>query len=172
MKSGISDAYYIYENESESEPPEDDPPPSDPVTGDFKITYTTSLNSDGYYEDKCDYYFYDDPSVHGSWKITGSIKPDRYNKWEAGEIEFNKLDDAWIREIDIEANGDATINKSMGLRWTNGYLVREQTNSMTVSALYTVTVDGTEYLVIENKNGDYRRKGTISSYFIFTRTDS
>lgn len=171
MRSGISDAYYIYENESEPELPKDDPPPNDPVTGDSKITYTTSINSDGYYEEKCDYYFYDDPSVHGSWKITGAVKPDNYDKWESGETAFNKIDDAWIREIDIKSDGKAAINKSMVLKWTNGYLVREQPNIMTVSALYTVTVGGVEYLVIENKNGDYRRTGKITSYFIYTRTN-
>ena len=35
--------------------------------------------------------------------------------------------------------------------------------------LFTVEVDGEEYLVIENKTGDYSTKMYVGSYFIFAR---
>ncbi len=164
VKTGVSDAYFVYKREEEFEDP---PEENEAQTG--KITYRTYLGDDGYYHDECDYRFYDDPSVHGKWKIFGTIKADKYDSWIAGTAKPGD-NYAWLDKIEIFPEGDAVVSNSMKCLWTNGYLVR--INAHKVSALFTVTVDGTEYLVIENKNGDYRRLGYVKTLFIYTRDDS
>lgn len=164
IKSGESDSYFVYKRKEEFEDQSEE--------GNVeisKITYRTYLGDDGCYYDECDYRFSDDPSVHGKWEIAGSIKSDQYDNWIAGTANLREFSNVWISEIEIYPKGDATINGSMKWLWTNGYLVSD--DSQTVSALFTVTVDGTEYLVVENKNGDYIRSGHVKSLFVYTRRD-
>ncbi|MGN1108292.1 MAG: protein kinase, partial [Oscillospiraceae bacterium] len=41
-----------------------------------KITFETVQDDDGLYEDIFDYVFYDDPAVHGEWRLCGILSPD------------------------------------------------------------------------------------------------
>lgn len=156
-----------------SQIPETSEPPVVPETP--KITYTTFINGNGYYEDECDYIFYDDPTVYGHWQIIGALGKRNLAKWKAGALppETN-TDRYWLKGITINPGGSAKIDGfKYGAEavWTNGYIIWENDEAQTISELFTVTRGDTEYLFIENKNGDYTREKKADAYFIYTRTD-
>ena len=98
-------------------------------------------------------------------------------KLRSGTITPENLDEVWLRKMVLFSNGwaDLTFFNSEGInygdaKWTDGYLIRENGEAQTVSEFFTVTLNGVEYLVIENKNGEYTNFGNMSSYFIYTRT--
>ena len=137
-----------------------------------KITYYTIKNDEGYYEDRFDQYvFYDDPTVHGSWKNVGSVFKTDLIDWAAGKIFMTpNRDTVWISSITLNSDGTAAMpNIWLTQHWTNGYYISSAGDGQTVMELFTVNVNGTEYLLLENKTGDYHRELKSNFYFIFER---
>lgn len=153
MAQGLVNSYFIFTR-----------------TGKIEFSFSTYINDNGLYEDKCSYWFTDDPKLHGTWKIAGLVKTERYEQWLNGKTNMTPTDYAWLNKIEFCPDGSAILNNNeMQWLWTSGYLVRDSNTKGTVSALSIVNVNGTEYLTIENKNGDYSRLGRCLSYCIFTR---
>ena len=93
-------------------------------------------------------------------------------RWAAGRRDLTKSV-PWLESITIHPDGTAQIeykgssgNTSREF-WTNGYLIMDQGGPQRISELFTVTIGGRDFLVIENKNGDYSRKLQIIHYFIY-----
>lgn len=154
--------------------PEREPTPFVLHTSDMdnpnKITFYTETNSDGYYEDKCDQYiFYDDPTVHGEWEVVGMIYKDDLYDWAAGRIFMYETDSCWLGDLSINADGTARNAHQRAPHWTNGYLIIPG-SGQSIARMFTLTAaDGCEYLLVENKNGDYERKLVVDSYLIYAR---
>ncbi|MCH5197137.1 MAG: serine/threonine protein kinase [Oscillospiraceae bacterium] len=139
-----------------------------------KITFTTVIDEDGYYEDLCEYVFYDDPSVHGEWKIAGYVYKELVKLWAYGSTSLQRYERYWIEQITLSPDGAVAINNGeflQGSGWTNGYLVLNNSLDHSIMALFTTTVNGVEYLLIENKNGDYSGQGKVYNYFVYTRKE-
>lgn len=137
-----------------------------------KITFTTVIDEDGYYEDLCEYVFYDDPSVHGEWKIAGYVYKELVKLWAYGSTSLQRYERYWIEQITLSPDGAVAINNGeflQGSGWTNGYLVLNNSLDHSIMELFTTTVNGVEYLLIENKNGDYSGQGKVYNYFVYTR---
>lgn len=137
-----------------------------------KIKFYTEKNSQGFYEDKCDrYIFYDDPTVHGEWKVVGSLFKKDLADWAAGRKFMFPEDDCWLKSIKLNAGGTAESSNIHLLQyWTNGYFISITGEGQAIMELFTITtVNGSEYLLIENKNGDYRNDLSADAYFIYTR---
>lgn len=139
-------------------------------TGTFEFTYTTTINEKGAYEDYYNYWFTDAPELHGTWKIAGTVRAARYEQWLNGMAQMTPADYAWMYNIELCPDGSAILNNGeFHWLWTSRYLVRTSNSKKTVSALSIVNVNGTEYLTVENKNGDYLRTGNVLSYCVYTR---
>ena len=139
-----------------------------------KITFTTVIDEDGYYEDLCEYVFYDDPSVHGEWKIAGYVYKELVKLWAYGSTSLQRYERYWIEQITLSPDGAVAINNGeflQGSGWTNGYLVLNNSLDHSIMELFTTTVNGVEYLLIENKNGDYSGQGKVYNYFVYTRKE-
>lgn len=157
-KTGKSDKYFVFMNSNA-----------------HKIRYTTIINDKEQYEDICDYVFYDDPNVYGAWNIIGHIGKDDYDKWISGVFDSYRSDSYWIEGITFLTNG-ATKMKLSNERyfdgiWTNGYAFVPNGDLQAICEYFIVTLNDTEYLLLENKNGDYTYRGKNETYFIFTRTN-
>ncbi len=135
-----------------------------------KITFYTKQNSRGYYEDKCDpYIFYDDPTVTGDWEPAGTIPKDDLYDWAAGRTFMYKTGRCWLGDLNIAADGTAVNINSLPIHWTNGYMIIPGSGQV-IAQMFTLTAaNGCEYLLVENKNGDYERELVVDSYFIYTR---
>jgi len=136
-----------------------------------KITYTTVINDQGFYTDEYDYYFYDDPSAYAEWEIAGGLKKDNLDKWTAGVLDISS-GRYWLNSITFLPNGAMIMGLNPGYfngNWTNGFFIYENDHGQTISEYFFVTVGGVEYLVMENKNGDYSREKSCNSFFVYTR---
>lgn len=137
-----------------------------------KIKFYTEKNSQGFYEDKCDrYIFYDDPTVHGEWKVVGSLFKKDLADWAAGRKFMFPEDDCWLKSIKLNAGGTAeSSNIHLPQYWTNGYFISITGEGQVIMEMFTLTTaNGSEYLLVENKNGDYRNDLSADAYFIYTR---
>ncbi len=135
-----------------------------------KITFYTEINSNGYYEDKCDpYIFYDDPTVHGEWEIVGMINKDDLSDWAAGRVFMNKIIECWLPYLNIASDGTASNLNEASMHWTNGYLIFPSSGQVIMRMFTLTAVGGKEYLLVENKSGDYETNLLADIYFIYTR---
>lgn len=157
-KTGTSDKYFVFMNDNSR-----------------RIIYTTTINDRGYYDDRCDFIFYDDPAVHGTWEVIGGMKKDDYDKWISGVLIVGNSDRYWLKMITFLSNGTAKTQLKSGgyfnYIWTNGYFFSESDESQKISEYFIVTLNGTNYLLLENKNGDYMRELKNDVYILLKRND-
>ena len=108
---------------------------------------------------------------------------DIIGKWEAKDFcqhveEFvpseGKRDHLFFKSIEFKQDGevisiygDKTICGQDMQTWTKGYVLRKW--NQTACAYRICEMDGTEYLFIEWKSGDYIYGGMEPQYYIFTR---
>ncbi|MGN1340350.1 MAG: serine/threonine protein kinase [Oscillospiraceae bacterium] len=144
-----------------------------------KITVTTERNERGYYEDVCDYVFYDDPAVHGEWGYCSTIPTEALtplitsnyikNHKSSGENIFSALT--------FSDNGEARCILSDGeempcdSRWTNGFLICEYVEGTAAQRLFEATIDGEEFLFVAVKTGDFSRENRVDYYEVYTRAE-
>ncbi len=165
IKRGLVEGYFVLTPMDNMSPSDSSSESSVPPQNDF---YITTQNENGEYVDSCDYVFTDAPGIRGKWETVGSIKAVLYDDWLRGKAAMRSPTDSWLKELDLMPGGVGAINNTMrDAEWTDGYLIRP--NNGKVSAMSLVTVNGKEYLTIENKNGDYTRTGKVPSYFIMSR---
>lgn len=120
-------------------------------------------------KDNIDIPFVDDKCVIGKWKVFDFIinkedfTTERINEksWFFSEIEFFENGKC------ISRYGDEIIDDSDLQVWTKGYLLRKWNST---ACKYEIrNINGTDYLIIEWKSGDYRWGGFDTDYYVFTR---
>lgn len=144
-----------------------------------KITVTTKLNEQGFYEDYFDYAFYDDPAVHGKWDYCAYIPLESLNSTlTADYIRNRKSDEIFIfSALNISDNGECECFLSDGSktpcesRWTNGYLICDYAEGTAAQCLFEITVDGEEFLFAALKTGDFSRENKVYNYAIYIRAE-
>lgn len=135
-----------------------------------RMTYDTIVNSNGYYEDVCDYVFYDDPSVYGTWETVGFVHVQNLEAWEFGTVmPSGDVSGCMVQNLELLSDGTAKINGIVQAKWTNGFVITTMISTQTVNKFYTVFINGIEYLAIEHKSGDYSTNKVVECYFILTR---
>ena len=120
-------------------------------------------------KDNIDMPFVDDKQVIGKWKTFDFI---------ATKEEFSSQSSAeppiFFKEIEFfeggsctSVYGDEIICGDDIQVWTKGFLLRKWNSC---ACAYEIrTVDGTDYLIIEWKSGDYRWGGFDTDYYVFVR---
>lgn len=141
-----------------------------------KITFVTTQRSDGLYTDEFDYVFYDDPAVHGEWRLYGLLPPNvDFTALTPEQLEFTPSfgDYVW-QYLSISADGTYTITSpehevSSRSQWTNGYYIFHDGSCSFAARLFAVTVDGTEYLMYEQKPTGNAHSELPHRFLVFKR---
>ena len=123
----------------------------------------------------CDFIFYDDPAVYGNWEVVGGMRKDDYDKWFSGVLIVDNSDQCWLKKIDFLSNGAAKTQLRsddyyFSYFWTNGYFISNGNRIQTISEYFIVTLNGSDYLLLENKNGDYVDRLKNDTYILLKRT--
>lgn len=117
--------------------------------------------------------YIEDSEVIGTWKVADVVrtledfKPDCYNatwcpkdKLFFRELRLEEGGYCWVRYLDKEL-------ESPILNWTKGAI---QNTVASISEKYIrKIIDGTEYLLVEWKSGDYTYNRELPWYYVFTR---
>lgn len=120
-------------------------------------------------EDDLDMPFVPDERVLGVWKAYDFIE--RKEDFEAGKKHLTG--ELFYKEMRFGENGEFTslygqeIIGSDRQRWTKGYVLKAY--NRTACAYEIVNADGTDYMIIEWKSGDYRWGGYDTDYYVFVR---
>lgn len=121
-------------------------------------------------KDDIDIPFKDDRNVLGKWKSVAFVQ----NKEDFSPESIDSSFEPYFKEIEFLPNGEClsvygneTISGRDAQEWTNGFVLRKWNN--TACAYEIKNLNGTEYLFIEWKSGDYRWGGFQTDYYVFTR---
>ena len=113
--------------------------------------------------------FVNDEEIIGKWRAHSFLG----NKSEFPKPEED-IDDLYFKEIEFFADGkcrcvyeDDIFEGNDKISWTKNFLLRKWNWS---ACEYEIRKkDGTEYMIIEWKSGDYRFGGFDTNYYVFTR---
>ncbi len=119
----------------------------------------------------------DKPFVYDE-RVVGKWTAHSFLGWQSGKSEFmterEPIDDLYFKEIEFFPDGncrcvyeDDVFEGEDVVTWTKNYLLRKWNWS---ACEYEIrTVDGTDYMIIEWKSGDYRYGGYDTNYYVFIR---
>lgn len=114
--------------------------------------------------------FANDETVIGKWKAIGFAE-----RKEDFLPEAKSSFEPYFREIEFLSDGecisvyrDEIISGRNMQEWTKGYVLRKWNDS--ACAYEIKNINGTEYLFIEWKSGDYRWGGFETDYYVFERS--
>lgn len=120
-------------------------------------------------KDNIDLPFEDDPRVIGAWHAVGMVSsPTDF------QPEMHVRDGLFFSEVTFAPGG--TVTSQYGSQtvcgeqmqvWTRGYILRKWNS--TACAYEIRMLDGTEYLFVEWKSGDYTWGGRAPKYYVFVR---
>lgn len=122
-------------------------------------------------EDDMDIPFVNDERVLGDWKAVDFIR----NKDEfAPDVNYIPEERLFFKHMHFGEDGfftsvymDETTSGKEIQSWTKGYVLKHYNH--TACAYEIVTVDDTDYMIIEWKSGDYRWGGYDTDYYVFIR---
>ncbi len=120
-------------------------------------------------KDDIDKPFINDERIIGKWKAHSFL----CNKSEFPQEE-ESIEDLYFKELEFFPEGscrcvyaDAVFEGDDTVTWTKDYLLRKWNWS---ACFYEIrNVDGTDYLIIEWKSGDWRYGGFDTNYYVFVR---
>lgn len=123
-------------------------------------------------KDNIDIPFINDVQVIGKWKAH-SFLGETWDK-EDFDTTAEPIDELYFKEAEFLPGGscrivyeDAIFEGDDKVVWTKGYLLRKWNWS---ACKYEIrNVNGTEYMIIEWKSGDYRYGGYDTNYYVFVR---
>lgn len=137
--------------------------------------YASSTAIETRIQDKIDYPFIDDSEAVGKWEVvdlvekTDDFKPGE-KQWKGEEFlkSMTVLPDGKMAPFDVKgriSNGQSPLTT---VTWTKGYILDSQDKT---SSQYTIKeIDGTKYMFMEWKSGDYTLRGMKPWYYVFKAT--
>lgn len=134
-----------------------------------KVDYHAYTRREIARKDHIDMPFVDDPDVIDKWKTWGfcETKEDFSTEPEPEENQYWKSVEFFPGGSCTSVFEDDVIEGDDKQTWTKHFLLRKYNDS---ACKYEIrTVDGTDYLLIEWKSGDYRWGGFDTNYYIFVR---
>ena len=116
--------------------------------------------------------FVNDEQIIGKWRAY-SFLADKSEKCDFRPKE-EPIEDLYFKEIEFWENGscrcvyeDDIFEGDDVVVWTKNYLLRKWNWS---ACEYEIkTINGTDYMIIEWKSGDYRYGGYDTNYYVFTK---
>lgn len=123
-------------------------------------------------KDNLDMPFQNDPAVLGTWKSVACVR----TKAEFHPNAKTQSTPLYFKQISFSEGGACasvygteTIRGKTMQTWTKGYVLRKW--NQTACAYEIRNIDGTDYLFMEWKSGDYRWGGFDTDYYVFVRKD-
>ena len=133
---------------------------SNSITGDFSVT--TQTTSRGTYEDKIDFPFVNDADAIGGWESVDFV--DNTEDFIPGKIIWKG--DLWFKELRFYVSGKTDC----AYEWTKGLLLHG--GDKTASKYFIKDMNGSKYLFLEWKSGDYTIRHMKPSWYVMVKTDS
>jgi bla regulator protein blaR1 len=122
--------------------------------------------------DKTDYPFIDDPLVTGKWEAVDFVKkPEDFlpgQKTWKGDLYLNAL--VFIKDGKMLGAFNSIIFAHTTCTWTNGLVLNKQ--EKTASSYKIKDIDGSSYMFIEWKSGDYSFRNMKPKFYVLKKLDS
>jgi bla regulator protein blaR1 len=124
--------------------------------------------------DKVDYPFVDDPQVVGTWRLESMVpSPEAFVPGRVTDRD-RRIQDIWRKEIPFMMPfsvfpGGRTSSVQT---WTRGLFLDANPSERTACRYQIRTQNGTDYLLMEFKNGDYTFRGMTPEWVAFRRESS
>ena len=122
------------------------------------MTFTTITDENGVYRDEFDYVFYDDPAVHGLWRISKVLPADTDISAISGDDIFKAENAGGGTYLEVYPNGTLALyppnpeSIAPTNLWTNGYYISSPAEGGLVCRMKTFTIEnGREYLLLEQR---------------------
>jgi hypothetical protein len=138
--------------------PDEDIGETEPMFGKkTQIPETSIIDTNGLIVDKTNYPFENDPNVIGMWKSVDFVdepnmfRPDR-PRWK-GEL--------FLKGWAILPEGKTTVST---ITWTKGLILHQM--DQTASKYFIREIDGSKYMFLEHKSGDYKYSYTKPNYYV------
>lgn len=122
--------------------------------------------------DNTDYSFIDDPAIVGNWEAVDFVKEiEEFNPekpYFETELYLNNL--VFIKDGRMLDRIDNTNLAGSSSRWTKGVIINE---AMKTASKYVIKdIDGSSYMFMEWKSGDYTHWGMKPGYYVLKKIDS
>jgi len=120
-------------------------------------------------KDRIDLPFTEDSCVIGRWRAVNFVSsPDAFDPAAPVRQKLFFSNVTFYENGDVESvYGDRTVRGDTMQTWTRGYILRKWNS--TACAYCLRVIDGTAYLFIEWKSGDYIWGGQAPKYYVFVR---
>lgn len=134
--------------------------PEAPAISTPEMPFTTTIDDNGLYRDEFDYVFYDDPTVHGTWRAYKALPGNTDISAITGDDIFHADNKSGqLSEfITVYPNGTLAFyqpnpdNIEPTNLWTNGYYISSPENGGLVCRMRAFTVsNGREFLALEQR---------------------
>ncbi|MGN1422314.1 MAG: hypothetical protein ACI4XA_02975, partial [Oscillospiraceae bacterium] len=143
-----------------------------------EITFGTVTEENGSYRDEYEYVFYDDPSVHGTWRAYRVLPGDTDITGITRSDIFNAADKSGLLYEFITVYPDGTLafyqprpeNIVPTNVWTNGYYISSPTDGGLVCRMKAITLEnGKEYLILEQRCKNIYENESFHRYVIYNK---
>jgi bla regulator protein BlaR1 len=123
-------------------------------------------------QDKIDYAFVDDSEAVGKWEVvdfvekTDIFKPGE-KQWRGEDFlrSMTILPDGKMAPFQMKGRETSKISPLTSVTWTKGYIFDSQDKT---ASQYTIKeINGTKYMFMEWKSGDYTSRGMTPWYYVF-----
>jgi len=127
------------------------------------IPATSTINAEGRIVDKTDYPFVNDPAVIGTWKSVDVVaEPEQF---KPGQKQWKG--DLYLKELVILPNGRTAVPWET---WTKGMIFHS--GDRTASRYDLKELEGSAYMFLESKGGDYSIRHTKPKYCVLKKGSS
>lgn len=181
-----SDERFTEESAPEPAEPQSEPAPSakdgaeaseEPTERETPVmTFTTFTDENGLYRDEFDYAFYDDPAVHGLWRISKILPADTDISALSGDDIFKAEHAGGGTYLEVYPNGTLAFyppnHESIAPTnlWTNGYYISSPAEGGLVCRMKTLTIgNGREYLLLEQRPTRASNEESGRGYVLYRR---
>ena len=123
-------------------------------------------------QDKIDYAFVDDSEAVGKWEVVDFVQ--NIDDFKAGEKQWRGedflrsmtiLSDGKMAPFEVKGEETSKISPLKSVTWTKGYILDSQDKT---ASKYTIKeINGTKYMFMEWKSGDYTLRGMTPWYYVF-----
>lgn len=133
--------------------------------------YASSTAIESKIEDKIDYPFINDSEAVGKWEVVDFVeKIDNFKpgekQWKGDDFlrSMTVLQDGKMAPFEIKGRESNAKSPLTCVTWTKGYILDSQDKT---ASQYTIKeINGTKYMFMEWKSGDYTLRGMIPWYYV------
>ena len=133
--------------------------------------YASSTAIESKIQDKIDYSFIDDSEAIGKWEVVDFVEKTDYFKagekqWKGGDFleSMTVLSDGKIAPFEVKGREADEKSPLTWVTWTKGYILDSQDKT---ASQYTIKeINGTKYMFMEWKSGDYTLRGMKPWYYV------